>query len=577
MKKYINSSINGIIFHIEEDGFEKLHNYLNSIKLYFDHFEDSSEIIEDIENRIAELLLARLSKTKKVITMQDVNELTAIMGSVKDFKIHEDEYKSPSELFNETEEKDHSSEPEKNLLCRDLNKKIIGGVFAGFGHYFNIDPLWFRLVFLLALIVIFAQIPVGLMLLIVYIVLWIILPGRTDIDSEPPISKKLYRDQEFKIISGVSSGIALYLGIDPIFVRLIFIITTFLGFSGFILYIILWIIVPVAKSPSERIQMKGEPVTISNIEANIKKTLAFDQDKQTPSHFQNFLSYFGGFFKELGGVLQSFGQFLAQAFRVVFGISFTFGALALLILLTLLYLNLFGLNIYFTEFHLPFEAIRNTLGFWGTHLLSAMIAIPVIIVLLAGISMLIRKNILKGLTAWILVSLWLLSIIGSLFVMPKVALHFKDPYTLERIRMFPLEKEMAITLGATDNGYTNFSDVNFEIKGYSGDNLKIVEEIRAHGATPFDAMQNAKAVYYPITEHADELLLDSHFSIRENGKFTGQSMELIIYMPIGQPFKLNQEMQLKIDPTIFYRNDLSLTENPEYFVFTSGKKLRAVR
>ncbi len=90
MKKNISINISGIIFHIEEDGYEKLKNYLDSINKYFSAFDDSKEIIADIESRIAEIFLARLSETKQVITLEDVDGLITTMGSIEDFQAVED-------------------------------------------------------------------------------------------------------------------------------------------------------------------------------------------------------------------------------------------------------------------------------------------------------------------------------------------------------------------------------------------------------------------------------------------------------------------------------------------------------
>ena len=91
MKKNISINISGIIFHIEEDGYDTLKKYLDSINKYFSTFEDSSEILADIESRIAEIFLSRLNEEKQVITAEDVNGLVATMGSVSDFKAAEEQ------------------------------------------------------------------------------------------------------------------------------------------------------------------------------------------------------------------------------------------------------------------------------------------------------------------------------------------------------------------------------------------------------------------------------------------------------------------------------------------------------
>src|SRR5271170_5696208 len=90
MKKTLSINVSGIIFHIEEDGYETLRKYLDSINRYFSSFEDSSEILADIESRIAEIFLAKLNEGKQVINAEDVQQLIAIMGNVSDFKAAEE-------------------------------------------------------------------------------------------------------------------------------------------------------------------------------------------------------------------------------------------------------------------------------------------------------------------------------------------------------------------------------------------------------------------------------------------------------------------------------------------------------
>src|SRR5688500_20374104 len=97
MKKNISINISGIIFHIEEDGYDTLKKYLDSINRYFSTFEDSSEILIDIESRIAEIFLSKLNEEKQVITAEDVSSLVATMGSVSDFKAAEEQDTPASE------------------------------------------------------------------------------------------------------------------------------------------------------------------------------------------------------------------------------------------------------------------------------------------------------------------------------------------------------------------------------------------------------------------------------------------------------------------------------------------------
>src|SRR5438105_1545544 len=104
MKKNISINISGIIFHIEEDGYENLRKYLDSINKYFSSFDDSTEIMADIESRIAEIFLSKLNEGKQVITSEDVNALIATMGSVNDFRAAEEQEPQSSSNTNNANE-----------------------------------------------------------------------------------------------------------------------------------------------------------------------------------------------------------------------------------------------------------------------------------------------------------------------------------------------------------------------------------------------------------------------------------------------------------------------------------------
>ena len=77
--------------------------------------------------------------------------------------------------------------------------------------------------------------------------------------------KRLYRDPENSIIAGVSSGLAYYWNIDPIVIRILFAVIALWGGGGLLIYIILWIVIPEARTVAERLEMTGEPVTAENI------------------------------------------------------------------------------------------------------------------------------------------------------------------------------------------------------------------------------------------------------------------------------------------------------------------------
>ena len=153
MKKTININLAGFVFYIDEDAYEELQKYLKNIKTYLGNTEGREEIIDDIENRIAELFS---EKQKQVITLIEVSEVIEVMGQPEDY-MSEDE----------TEQKTSYKSSNKRLY-RDPDSTVLGGVCSGIGHYLNIDAIWIRLIFL-------AMVWSGVSILF-YFILWAIIP-----------------------------------------------------------------------------------------------------------------------------------------------------------------------------------------------------------------------------------------------------------------------------------------------------------------------------------------------------------------------------------------------------------------
>jgi phage shock protein PspC (stress-responsive transcriptional regulator) len=160
MNKTIIINISGVIFHIEEDAYEMLKTYMNEVKQHFASYKDNFEIITDIENRIAEMFSDLLVKeNKQVIVLSDVNLIISRMGNPSDFEAEEEDEQHQPDFEKTTERK----------FFRDMEDRVIGGVCAGIGHYFNIEAKWIRIAFLILLIFKgFGLIP--------YLLLWIVIP-----------------------------------------------------------------------------------------------------------------------------------------------------------------------------------------------------------------------------------------------------------------------------------------------------------------------------------------------------------------------------------------------------------------
>jgi phage shock protein PspC (stress-responsive transcriptional regulator) len=166
MNKTIIININGTVFHIEEQAYELLKEYMTDVKRHFFNSADSLEITTDIENRIAEMFTEILAReARQAIIDQDVTEVIEQMGSVKDFESAEE---ATTSGFAEPPFGTSGAAATRRLF-RDPEDHLIGGVCAGIANYFNIKAVWVRLFFAVS----FLFAGTGAM---VYIILWIIVP-----------------------------------------------------------------------------------------------------------------------------------------------------------------------------------------------------------------------------------------------------------------------------------------------------------------------------------------------------------------------------------------------------------------
>lgn len=90
-------------------------------------------------------------------------------------------------------------------------------------------------------------------------------------DDEAPGTKRLFRDTEHAMLAGVCAGLGRFFGVDPVWIRLLFVVLIFAGFSSILVYIVLWLIVPEAKTSSERLQMQGKPVTVGALKNVVER------------------------------------------------------------------------------------------------------------------------------------------------------------------------------------------------------------------------------------------------------------------------------------------------------------------
>lgn len=558
MKKNISINISGIIFHIEEDGYDRLKKYLDSINKYFSSFEDSTEILADIESRIAEIFLSKLSEGKQVITAEDVNTLISTMGSVSDFRAAEEEEVIGNAARSSNENKSKSSGQQEDYtytpprqLVRDEKRKILGGVCAGIAHYANIDPVWIRLLF--ALSTAFYGIT-----FVVYVILWAAMPGTHDIE-EPADNKKMFRDPETKVLAGVSGGVAAYFGIDITVVRILFIVFTFAGGIGLLVYIVLWVILQEAHTLTDRMQMQGEPVTLSNIETNIKKGLDIKEGENESALTKILLFPFRVIAFLITGLGKILGP-LVEVIRVAIGVAVTAAGVSFIFMVIVTAGAVVGLITFpdywnfasSASFDFPIESIHEIVPAWLGLTACLVALIPGILLALLGFSIVAKRNVITQPVGWTLFVIFFAGIGLLSYGGARIAIKFREDGTYKTERIFALDGRTAILKVREYDDYDDYGRVELRLRGYDGKDFKLEENYEAQGSSRQDAIANAQMVTYNVTQEDSILTFDTHLRFKDDAVFRGQDLDLYLYIPYNYPFIMDDEMSTFISQYVDY-------------------------
>ena len=168
MKKTLTVNLGGTVYHIDDDAYRLLDNYLANLKHYFRKQEGAEEIVNDIEIRIAELFAEKVSAGKQVITLADVEEIIARVGKPEDFGVSDDESEPRKQAASAGQ--GYTRTATTRRLFRDPDNKLLGGVASGLAAYFDWDITLVRILMIVLLFVPYCP------MIILYIIGWIIIP-----------------------------------------------------------------------------------------------------------------------------------------------------------------------------------------------------------------------------------------------------------------------------------------------------------------------------------------------------------------------------------------------------------------
>jgi phage shock protein PspC (stress-responsive transcriptional regulator) len=600
MKKVININFQGRVIPIEESAYDMLKQYVESLRKFFANEEGRDEIINDIEGRIAELFVERLKKGSTCITDEDINGIIASMGRPEDFE--GEEGRVHSQLGGEHQEQGAGYESAadnatpRGRLYRNDSDKILGGVCGGLASYLRVDPTIVRLVF--ALISFGAG--TGILL---YILLWVILPSRPLANTIS--TKRMYRNPEEKMVAGVASGIASYFNIAVWIPRLIFALPLVAGifssiirsafwfdgdfFPGIvvgsfggtlaIVYLVLWAVIPEAKSASEKLEMRGEKVDLNTIKNTIQEDLEGfktraekwggefkDKAAQFGQEFGQTMSQKGQQFgTEMGYAAKSGGNRLFRAIGILFKAFFLFvaGILAFALLVTLIAFTTAGVGVFpLKDFFLQ--------GVWQNFLAWAVLLLFLGIPIIALITWIIRRimGIRSGnrFIGFTFAGLWLIGLIAAIALAVSITRNFdaRARDSQEMVLTQPANGKLIIKVPDSQvkvigrrwrmEGILSLNDDSLVLNNVrlrivkSKDSLYHMSATRyANGKDEGAALQNLQQIHYGLNQQDSVVLLDRGFSLQKGTRFRNQGVVLTLQVPVGKRLMIDRSVSRRLN------------------------------
>jgi phage shock protein PspC (stress-responsive transcriptional regulator) len=502
MNKTVSVNISGFVFNIEEYAYDKLGKYLDTIRGYFKESDGRDEIMTDIESRIAELFQQKLSVSKQVINMVDVDEVIEVMGQPEAYLDDEAAAENePSDGGASTQTKQGHTK----RIYRDKDENFLGGVCAGLAHYFGWDPLWPRIVF----------------------------------------------------------------------------IVMFFGFgTGFLIYLILWMIIPAARTTNEKLEMKGEKVNVDNIGKTVKDKMNDFGEGVRPATEKvkgavNQVAEQAG--EKLPGVFNVVAK-VGAVFMIFIGACFTFLLISFLIGSEAI-ISISDTGIHSASASSFFEivfsnSVQSGLAYTGiTFILSTII----IALFYHGIRILINvKQRIKGVGLGLLI----LGITGIVLCASSGYQLGKDFYNKNVVKeIVTIEQPQGDTLflNLMDDRLYNAS-YNSEIQlhsqedfeGYHHDGYPILEinkdnihlgypelDIRrsetdkfqvilykeSRGPSARSAYNKAENIRYNIDQKDSLLVFSSYYTIKKKDKLRAQDVQIIVKVPEGKSVYLSPRMR----------------------------------
>lgn len=392
-------------------------------------------------------------------------------------------------------------------------------------------------------------------------------------EGEQKIRRRLYRDGDNRILGGVCSGMGAYFNIDPVILRIIFVLVLFMGGASVLIYIILWIVVPKAKTTAQRLEMRGKEATVSNIEKSIKEEV-----NEVGESYNKFMNA-----KNEKGVsrMDSFGDVVGSVLRVavrvlvlLFGAALIIGGIAGLIgFVTSMAVGhsflhggpwSFGWNSDVDMATLINNFVSPEAYTVSMIAISLLIGIPILLILFIGTKLLFRyktNNKLIGLGTF---GLWLVALIVLIVVSVNQVGNFGKQTSQTISQKVECTNCKTLYLETSEDLYESLIDNEITLdrmkiavvngkekilghprftveKSSSGEYLLLIKK-RARGRSTEDAQKNVEQIEYNFSQKDSTLKFDPYYFLKDDAKWREQEVWMTLKVPEGKAVYLDAKM-----------------------------------
>ncbi|HAT80528.1 MAG TPA: hypothetical protein DCS17_03745 [Flavobacterium sp.] len=380
-------------------------------------------------------------------------------------------------------------------------------------------------------------------------------------------TRKLYRDKDNGMIGGVLAGLGHYFGIDKVWLRIFLLIMVFFWGTGVLAYIILWIVMPEAVTTAEKLEMTGEPVTISNIEKKVREEFDNVSDKIKNANYDEMGNRVKTGAEKIGSSLGDFIIALLRVFSKILGVFLIIIGLFTLVALFIAVFTLGSSNLV----DVPWQGFIEAGNFsdypvWVFGLIMFFaVGIPFFFLSLLGFKLL-SPNLksIGNIAKYTLLAIWLIAVSLAIAIGIKQASAFSTDGRIvvkENFNLKPTDTllikfkhndnfakniddndNFKITIDSTGKDVIYSNNVSFKIAQTDTQSAYIQIEKQAKGKTLFEAKQRAEKINYGYKIIGNQLVFDNYLLTDLKEKFRDQDIEITLFLPLGTLLKMDESV-----------------------------------